>query len=260
MGPGRRVRVAKCQMLLTCFLVLLLSLSVATLAVRAHFGDHFAVVSQASLERNPCEAMSHWVFYTGISLAGLLSLGAALSAAATTREAQGPLAMGFLCFALVFCSLVQVAFWRFHNPTQVEDAMLDTFDLVYHQAVRSPSRIRAQELAAIQDTFLCCGKRSPFQLLGSGEVDPCQGEKAAGEDCLQSIRSFLKTQQNIASMLTSAGLALTSLWLPGAGAQPLHTLPGWTCTSTPLRSRDSCWSSGSKRMLGRTSSTSGLMS
>ncbi|XP_047375017.1 tetraspanin-32 isoform X3 [Sciurus carolinensis] len=180
MGPGRRVRVAKCQMLLTCFLVLLLSLSVATLAVRAHFGDHFAVVSQASLERNPCEAMSHWVFYTGISLAGLLSLGAALSAAATTREAQGPLAMGFLCFALVFCSLVQVAFWRFHNPTQVEDAMLDTFDLVYHQAVRSPSRIRAQELAAIQDT-----------------------------DCLQSIRSFLKTQQNIASMLTSAGLALT---------------------------------------------------
>lgn len=26
---------------------------------------------------------------------------------------------GFLCFALVFCALVQVAVWRFHNPSQV---------------------------------------------------------------------------------------------------------------------------------------------
>lgn len=35
---------------------------------------------------------------------------------------------------------------------QVEDAMLDTYDLVYDQAVRSPSSIQWQELTAIQDT------------------------------------------------------------------------------------------------------------
>ncbi|XP_046300814.1 tetraspanin-32 isoform X8 [Marmota monax] len=121
MGPGRRVRVAKCQMLVTCFLVL-----------------------------------------------------------------------GFLCFALVFCSLVQVAFWRFHNPTQVEDAMLDTYDLVYDEAVRSPSSIQGPKLAAIQDTFLCCGKRSPFQLLGSREADPCRGEEAARE--VRSRQSLLAKQ------------------------------------------------------------------
>ncbi|XP_058435357.1 tetraspanin-32 isoform X4 [Marmota monax] len=91
---------------------------------------------------------------------------------------------------------------------QVEDAMLDTYDLVYDEAVRSPSSIQGPKLAAIQDTFLCCGKRSPFQLLGSREADPCRGEEAAREDCLQSVRSFLKTPQNIASMLTSTGLAL----------------------------------------------------
>jgi hypothetical protein len=35
---------------------------------------------------------------------------------------------------------------------QVEDAMLDIYDLVYDQAVRNPSSARWQELAAIQDT------------------------------------------------------------------------------------------------------------
>ncbi|XP_077653885.1 tetraspanin-32 isoform X2 [Urocitellus parryii] len=208
MGPGRRVRVAKCQMLVTCFFVLLLSLSMATATALLHLEDRFAVVRRASLDSNPWEAVHRWVFSLGISLAGLLSLGAALSAAATVREAPGLLATGFLCFALVFCSLVQVAYWRFHNPTQVEDAMLDTYDLVYDQAVRSPSSIQWPELAAIQDTFLCCGKRSPFQLLGSREADPCRGKEAAREDCLQSIRSFLKTPQNVAFMLTSTGLAL----------------------------------------------------
>ncbi|XP_048663824.1 tetraspanin-32 isoform X2 [Marmota marmota marmota] len=230
MGPGRRVGVAKCQMLVTCFLVLLLSISMATAMALLHFEDRFAVVSRASVDSNPLEAVHRWVFSMGISLAGLLSLGATLSAAATMREAPGLLAMdhktepltsvsgaaslhtscqptqatrlhtvtrplcsqGFLCFALVFCSLVQVAFWRFHNPTQVEDTMLDTYDLVYDQAVRSPSSIQGPELAAIQDTFLCCGKRSPFQLLGSREADPCRGEEAARE--VRSRQSLLAKQ------------------------------------------------------------------
>lgn len=35
---------------------------------------------------------------------------------------------------------------------QVEDAVLDTYDLVYDQAMKSPSSIWWQELAVIQDT------------------------------------------------------------------------------------------------------------
>ncbi|XP_023580157.1 tetraspanin-32 isoform X1 [Trichechus manatus latirostris] len=88
---------------------------------------------------------------------------------------------GFLCFALVFCALLQVVFWRFYNPTQVEDAVLDTYDLVYEQAVRSPSSVWRQELAAIQDTFQCCGKWSPFGLLGDAEAGLCPGELARRE-------------------------------------------------------------------------------
>lgn len=38
----------------------------------------------------------------------------------TSRGVTGPSsAQGFLCFALVFCVLTQMAFWRLHNPAQV---------------------------------------------------------------------------------------------------------------------------------------------
>uniref|UniRef100_A0A8C9A5R0 Uncharacterized protein n=1 Tax=Prolemur simus TaxID=1328070 RepID=A0A8C9A5R0_PROSS len=92
MGSWSRVRAAKCQMLVTSFFVLLLGLSMATMAVLTYFGAHFAVLSRASLERNPYETVHCWAFYTGMSLAGLLSLGAVLSATATMREAQGLMA------------------------------------------------------------------------------------------------------------------------------------------------------------------------
>ncbi|XP_021781096.1 tetraspanin-32 isoform X7 [Papio anubis] len=187
----------------------LLGLSVATMVTLTYFGAHFAVIRRASLEKNPYQAVHQWAFSAGLSLVGLLTLGAVLSAAGTVREAQGLMAGGFLCFSLAFCAQVQLVFWRLHNPTQVEDAMLDTYDLVYEQAMKGTSHVGRQELAAIQDTFLCCGKRSPFSRLGSTEADLCQGQEAAREDCLQGIRSFLRIHQQVASSLTSIGLALT---------------------------------------------------
>ncbi|XP_007947526.1 tetraspanin-32 [Orycteropus afer afer] len=209
MGPRSRVKVAKCQMLVTGLFVLLLGLSVATMAVITRFGAPFTVISHVSLERNPYEPVHRWAFSVGVSLAGLLTLGAILCVAATVREAVGLMAGAFLCFALVFCILVQVAFWRFHNPTQVEDAVLDTYDLVYEQAVRSPASTQGQELAAIQDTLQCCGKRSPFGRMHSEEAGLCPGELAGREDCLQGLRSFLKTHLRVATALASLSLVLT---------------------------------------------------
>ncbi|XP_032214758.1 tetraspanin-32 isoform X7 [Mustela erminea] len=146
-------------------------------------------------------------------------------------------AVGFLCFALVFGALAQVVFWGFHNPTQVEDAVLDVYDLVYEWAARNLSGTPRQQLVAIQDTnirlvtaqcelkqgpvatgsqpgrqgpqFLCCGKSSPFGLLGDVEASLCRGQRAARQDCLQEIRSFLTTHRNVACALTGTGLALT---------------------------------------------------
>ncbi|XP_019656161.1 tetraspanin-32 isoform X4 [Ailuropoda melanoleuca] len=207
MGPWSRVRAAKCQMLVTSFLVLLLGLSMATLAALTYFGAHFAVLGHASSDRTPYEAVHRWAFYACISLAGLLTLGAVLGAAATVREAGGLMAGGFLCFALVFGALAQAAFWRLHSPTQVEDAMLDAYDLLYDRAVRSLSSTPRQQLLAIQDTFLCCGKSSPFSLLGDAEASLCRGEQAARQDCLVRIESSLRTYGHIVSILTGIGLA-----------------------------------------------------
>ncbi|GAB5578222.1 tetraspanin-32 isoform X2 [Prionailurus iriomotensis] len=188
----------------------LLGLSMAAMAAVNYLGTHFAVVGRASSDRTPYETTRRWASCTSISLAGLLTLGAVLGAVATVREAGGLMAGGFLCFALAFCILVQVALWRFHNPAQVEDAVLDTYDLVYDQAVRSSSVTLRQQLVAIQDTFLCCGKNSPFGLLGGTEVSLCPGEEATRQDCLVGVRSFLRTYGNIASTLTGIGLASTA--------------------------------------------------
>ncbi|XP_016872558.1 tetraspanin-32 isoform X10 [Homo sapiens] len=77
---------------------------------------------------------------------------------------------------------------------EVEDAMLDTYDLVYEQAMKGTSHVRRQELAAIQDVFLCCGKKSPFSRLGSTEADLCQGEEAAREVLCPALGWMLGTQ------------------------------------------------------------------
>ncbi|XP_032497141.1 tetraspanin-32 isoform X1 [Phocoena sinus] len=207
MGPWSRVRVAKCQMLVTSLFVLLLGLAMATTAVLIYFGPHFAVIGHASSQRTRYEALHLWAFSTGITLAALLILGAVMSAAATVREAGGLMAGAFLCFALVFCALVQVAFWRCHNPTQVEDAVLDAYDQVYEQTVKSSSVIWRQELVAIQDMFQCCGKRPPLGLPEGSEADLCRGQEAARQDCLQGIRNVLRMHGDIASTLISLGLA-----------------------------------------------------
>ncbi|VCX39692.1 unnamed protein product, partial [Gulo gulo] len=186
----------------------LLGLSVATLAALTYFGAHFAVIGRASSNRTPYEAMHRWAFYTTSSLAGLLALGAVLGAVATVREAGGLMAGGFLCFALAFGALVQAGFRRFHSPTQVEDAVLDVYDLVYEQAVQNSSGTPRQQLVAIQDTFLCCGKSSPFGLLGDAEASLCRGQQAARQDCLQGIKSFLTMHRNVACTLTGIGLAV----------------------------------------------------
>ncbi|XP_061263356.1 tetraspanin-32 isoform X4 [Bos javanicus] len=119
MEPCSRVRVAKCQMLATSLFVLLLGSAMAATAALSYFGPHFTVIGPVSADRTTYEALHHWAFSAGIALAALLTLGAMLSAAATVRGAGGLMAAAFLSFALVFCALVQVAFWRAHSPTQI---------------------------------------------------------------------------------------------------------------------------------------------
>ncbi|XP_059738934.1 tetraspanin-32 isoform X7 [Bos taurus] len=97
----------------------LLGSAMAATAALSYFGPHFTVIGPVSADRTTYEALHHWAFSAGIALAALLTLGAMLSAAATVRGAGGLMAAAFLSFALVFCALVQAAFWRAHSPTQI---------------------------------------------------------------------------------------------------------------------------------------------
>ncbi|XP_040826702.1 tetraspanin-32 isoform X1 [Ochotona curzoniae] len=208
MRPGRRVRVAKCQLLVTCLFVLLLGLSVATSATLTYFGAHWTVLRQAALGRTAYEETHRWAFCLVTGLAVLLTMGATLSAAGTMREAQGLMAGGFLCFAVAFCALVQVAFQSYHRPDQVEEVVLDAFDLVYDRALRNATGSWYWELVAIQDTFLCCGKRSPFRVLRSTDAQLCHGAGTHTQDCLEGIRTFLRTHQRAGFISLGIALAL----------------------------------------------------
>ncbi|XP_074130934.1 tetraspanin-32 isoform X2 [Sminthopsis crassicaudata] len=195
MGPHRRVRFAKCQLLATCFFVLLLSLSTGVLTALGRFGDRFVVMLATSPENGPYRPVHHVAFSLGIFLTLALTLGVVLSILAVVREAKGLMA-------------------------GVEDTMLDTYDLAYEQATRNVSDIWWRKLVAIHDTFGCCGKSSPLSWLGQEEKDLCKAvQQRAG--CLQEISSFVREHLSLVSLLVIITLAfmvygmfLTSfLWL-----------------------------------------------
>ncbi|NXN40806.1 TSN32 protein, partial [Rhinoptilus africanus] len=216
------MRTTKCQLLVTSLCVMLLGLSVATLSTVTHYGLHFTLLSNISLESNSYRVIHHAAFYFGICLSMTLILAALLSSAATVRESQLLTAMGFFCFALAFCTLIPAACWRYTHSTQVEDSMMDVYDLVYEEVRRNASSFRRHELTAIHEAFLCCGKRSPFGDTADVESKTCPFSQVrdAGQNCLQEIRDFLKKHMDFVSTLlgvtigfTVYGMILTSfLW------------------------------------------------
>ncbi|NWI24193.1 TSN32 protein, partial [Sula dactylatra] len=211
-----------CQYVPKNLLFQLLGLSIATLTTVTHYGLHFTVISNISLESNSYRVIHHAAFYFGICLSMTLVLAALLSSAATVRESQCLTAMGFFCFALAFCGLIPAACWRYTHSTEVEDSMMDMYDLVYEEVRRNTSTVRRQELTAIHEAFLCCGKHSPLGDTANIERKTCPSSQVhdAGQDCLKQIQDFLKKHMDFVSTLlgvtigfTVYGMILTSfLW------------------------------------------------
>ncbi|KFO85796.1 Tetraspanin-32, partial [Buceros rhinoceros silvestris] len=129
---------------------------------------------------------------------------------------------GFFCFALAFCGSVPAACWRYTHSSEVEDSMMDVYDLLYEEVRRNASSFRRHELTAIHEAFLCCGKNSPFGDTDIVERKTCPPNQAqdAGQDCLREIQDFLKKHMvfvfallGISIGFTVYGMVLTSfLW------------------------------------------------
>ncbi|KFW70249.1 Tetraspanin-32, partial [Pygoscelis adeliae] len=200
-----------CQSLPKNLLFQLLGLSIATLSTVTHYGLHFTLISNISLESNSYRVIHHAAFYFGICLSMTLILAALLSSAATVQESQCLTAMGFFCFALAFCGLIPAACWRYTHSTEVENSMMDVYDLVYEEVRRNASSFRRHELTAIHEAFLCCGKRSPFGDTDNVERKTCPSGQVrdAGQDCLREIQDFLKKHMDFVSMLLGITIGFT---------------------------------------------------
>ncbi|KFV03418.1 Tetraspanin-32, partial [Tauraco erythrolophus] len=118
---------------------------------------------------------------------------------------------GFFCFALAFCGLIPAACWRYMHSTEVEDSMMDVYDLVYEEVRRNASSFRRQELTAIHEAFLCCGKISPFGDMTNVERETCPPGQVhdEGQDCLQEIQDFLKKHMDFVSTLLGVTIGFT---------------------------------------------------
>nr|XP_045228312.1 tetraspanin-32 isoform X5 [Macaca fascicularis] len=213
MGPWSRVRVAKCQMLVTCFFILV----TAAGPLCGHHGD-FHLLRGPLCCHSPSVPGEEPV--PGCAPMGMRRKKMARADLTTQQPLMVKTLRRASCASrwrsahrCSWCSGDSTAPPRAHQsltgfnlgiPVQqgpagstdsgkdqraqaagtrnveVEDAMLDTYDLVYEQTMKGTSHVGRQELAAIQDT-----------------------------DCLQGIRSFLRIHQQVASSLTSISLALT---------------------------------------------------
>ncbi|XP_065611281.1 tetraspanin-32 isoform X1 [Cyrtonyx montezumae] len=221
MGLRHGMRSMKCQLMAASLCVMLLGLSIATLSTVTRYGLHFSTISNVALESSSYRAIYHAAFYVGVCLSMTLILAALLSAVATVRESRFLTATAFFCFALAFCGLTPAACWRYMHSTEVEDSILDVYDFVYEEVRRNGSSSRRHELTVIHEVFLCCGKYSPLGDTAAVEHKMCPGMAwAAGRDCLQEMRGFLKKHMGFVSTLLSItigftvyGMVLTSfLW------------------------------------------------
>ncbi|XP_054828579.1 tetraspanin-32 [Eublepharis macularius] len=196
------VQATKCQLLVASLFVMLLGLSAAILTIITYYEKRFIVINEVSLEANPIRTFHSLVLYAGICLSSILVIAAILSVVATWRDLESAMAVGFLCFAVVFLASVQAAYWTITRNTEAEDAMMDVYDFVY-EAVRSNSSSNGrQELLTIHKTFLCCGKKLPFEEASHIENEMCQLETmGTKEDCLQEIHNFLKKHMSYVSIL-----------------------------------------------------------
>uniref|UniRef100_A0A8C8AK98 Tetraspanin 32 n=1 Tax=Otus sunia TaxID=257818 RepID=A0A8C8AK98_9STRI len=197
-----------CQSLPKILLFQLLGLSIATLSTVTHYGLHFTLISNISLENNSYRVIHH----AGTSgLRPSESTGAAKSPKAIEGNAEvlREEAGGFFCFALAFCGLIPAACWRYTHSTEVEDSMMDVYDLVYEEVRRNTSSFRRHELTAIHEAVSCLSALA--ETLAAAVL---QGVSLSSQDCLQEIQDFLKKHMDFVSTILGVyGMILTSfLW------------------------------------------------
>ncbi|XP_041073870.1 tetraspanin-32-like [Polyodon spathula] len=187
------IRMTKIHLLLNSLLVTILGVAVIAMTLWTGCDARFTAVRRITVENNNYTTMHSAVLYTVLALSVFLVAAGVLCALGLIRESERLLAAGFLILALLFCAAVQLGYWRVMRADEVEGAVMDVYDFLYHDFLRNQSDSAGQHLTAFHTAFSCCGKRSHSPLTGTVESITClAGLRATGQGCLLAVSAFLQ--------------------------------------------------------------------
>ncbi|XP_078076631.1 tetraspanin-32-like [Mustelus asterias] len=189
MRIGCLIKATKYQLLGISLIVMFLGVAVAAVTLWTSFNDEFFVIRNITIETNRYTRFHDLAVYSGLSTSIFLALLGIICLIGIAKESQYLLSVVLFCFALLFCGVVQMAYWRSTYKQLVENAVKDVYDFLYDDFTRNSSDYSKEDLIAIHSTFLCCGKNSTFSRYTSVENETCFAEGAPLKDCLQTMET-----------------------------------------------------------------------
>uniref|UniRef100_UPI00398EFE8A tetraspanin-32-like n=1 Tax=Pristiophorus japonicus TaxID=55135 RepID=UPI00398EFE8A len=198
------IRATKYQLLGISIIVLGLGIAVAAVTLWTCFSDDLIVIHNITIETNRYTRFHDLAVYTGLSSSIFLALLGIICLIGIVKESEYLLSVVLFCFAVLFCGVVQLVYWRPTYEQLVENAVKDVYDFLYDDYLRNISSSSRQDLIAIHSAFRCCGKNSTFSHYSSVENETCFTDSAPEMDCLQAV------ENRITGLMTTIG-ALTLL-------------------------------------------------
>ncbi|KAM4018257.1 tetraspanin-32 isoform 2-T2 [Anomaloglossus baeobatrachus] len=170
MGAKSWVRVARCQLLVSCLFTMVLAVGCCILVVITGLGSHFTIFTKASSADNMIKNLHYTMVLYGGFVCGLLILTLLLSTFAVIRESQHLMATAFVGFGFLFCALMVGLTWTQECQTRVESSILDVYDDLYEQVLRGYPGEAQEHLLQAHNIFQCCGKNWTRQTISTPHI------------------------------------------------------------------------------------------
>ncbi|XP_075693076.1 tetraspanin-32 isoform X1 [Rhinoderma darwinii] len=207
MGYKSWVRIARCQLLVTCLFILVLTVGCCILTVITGLGSHFTIFTEASPADNTIRYLHYTMVLYGSFVTGLLILTFLLSTISVLRESQHFMATAFIGFGFLFCALMAGLTWTQECQSQVDASILDIYDNLYEQVLRGYPEKAQERLFQAHDIFQCCGKIWEQQGTSTPHI-PCNNT-ADDKDCVSVISQVLHVHWYWVWTLLLSSLGLT---------------------------------------------------
>ncbi|XP_072277831.1 tetraspanin-32 [Pyxicephalus adspersus] len=207
MGHQILVRVARCQLLVSCLFILLLAVAFCFVTVITVLSPHFTILIGASPSGSHIRDLHHAMILYGSSVSVLLLLTVLVSVASVHRESQTLMATAFIGFGFLFCILMAGLTWTQECKSQVEASFLDVYDNIYDQVLRRANEEARKQLVQTHDIFQCCGKTGGHLNLPDNH-NFCKSRKEE-QDCVSTISSSLHIHLHWVRLLLLLSLGFT---------------------------------------------------